>query len=84
MELTDIQIYIALVVGTGAVVTFGISGLKWAYHKWESSINNRISGCIDRRMATITETQTDHGGKIKSLEDRFELIWKLFKPKESI
>ena len=81
MELTDIQIYIALIVGTGASVTFGISGIKWAYHRYTTGLDTRISGCIDRKVETITEVQNEHEGKLKSLEKRFEMIWDMVKPK---
>lgn len=79
MELSDLQIYIALIVGTGASVTFGISGLKYLYHRYTTGLDNRISGCIDKKMETLTEVQREHSGKIKSLEDRFNDFWRYLK-----
>lgn len=79
MELSDIQIYIALIVGTGASVTFGISGLKYLYNRYTNGLDTRISGCINKKMESITEVQNQHSSKIKSLEDRFNDFWRYLK-----
>jgi hypothetical protein len=85
MELTDLQIYIALIVGTGASVTFVLHLVKWIYHRYSQGLDSRISGCIDKRMETLSETQAKHGERIKSLEDRFHDFWKYLRgPTHSI
>lgn len=75
MELTEIQIYIGLIVGTGATVAFGISGIKFLYHRYTTGLDSRISGCIQEKIAVFQQKQTEHETRIKSLEDRFDDFW---------
>ena len=66
MELTEVQIYIALVIGTATAVGFVISGVKFLNKKWSDSINNHI----DKKLVAILALCSENTTKIDKLEQR--------------
>ena len=79
MELDDIQLVIAVIVGTGATIEFVRRLLKYIHDRYINGLNSRIDGCIDKKVLFITETQIKHAERIKSLEQRFNDFWRYLK-----
>jgi len=76
MELNDIQLMIAVIVGIGATIEFLRRFLKYLHDRYIDGLNTRIDGCITKKVLSITNTQIQHGERIKSLEDRFNDFWR--------
>lgn len=78
MEVSDLQIYIALTVGSVAVLTTGISGMKYFYNRYTKGLDNKIAVQVDLKTKLLVECCE----KVKKLEQRFDDFWRYFKHAE--
>ena len=72
MELAEILQYLALIGGTVAATTGGISGVRYLSKRWAMGIDNRVAGKMDGVVKPILEVQADHTNRIDKLETRFK------------
>ena len=72
MELTEIQVYLAIAGMTVGFITAIATGAKWVYHRYASGLDHRILSNVCSEIGPIKETMSDHETRVTSLEDRFD------------
>ena len=72
MELTDIQIYIALIIGTATSVGFAITGIKFVRRIWGEAVDHHV----DKKLGPVLTLCADNKSEIDKLKIRFEDFWK--------
>ena len=80
MELNDVQVYLAIAGMTAGFLTALITGAKWVYHRWSTSLDARILDNVCDEIGPMKVTIQEHSGKLEALEKRFNDFWRYLKP----
>ena len=72
MELSDIQVYLAIAGMSIGFLTALISGAKWVYHRYALGRDHRMLETVCAEIKPMQETLADHETRVTSIEERFD------------